>query len=102
MYEPSYPYLIRAKDDSKISVDKPRFRIGKEKQYCDYFVSDNTHVSRSHADIFVREQRYFVIDLNSTNGTYVDDRAIPVKQEVEIFSGTRLRFANEEFTFYTE
>lgn len=96
---PLYPYLIREKSQEKISVDKPSFRIGKEKKYCDYFVSDNNAVSRSHADIITREQRYYIIDLNSTNKTYVDGRAIPIQKEVEIFAGTKLRLANEDFVF---
>lgn len=81
-------------------MDKPSFRIGKEKRYCDYFVSDNSAVSRSHADIVTKNKRYYITDLNSTNKTYVDGRAIPVEKEVEIFSGTKLRLANEDFVFY--
>lgn len=96
---PNYPYLIREKTGEKISVDKPSFRIGKEKKYSDYFVSDNNAVSRSHADIITRQKRYFIIDLNSTNKTYVDGRAIPIEKEVEIFSGAKLRLANEDFVF---
>lgn len=99
---PSYPYLIREKNDEKILVNKPAFRIGKEKQYCDYFVFDNNSISRSHADIITQNSRYYIVDLNSTNKTYVEDKAIPAKQKVEIFSGTRLRLANEQFTFNIE
>lgn len=98
----NYPYLIREKTGEKISVDKPSFRIGKEKKYSDYFVSDNNAVSRSHADIITRQKRYFIIDLNSTNKTYLDGRAIPIEKEVEIFSDTKLRLANEDFVFYIE
>lgn len=100
--EPSYPYLIRERTGEKVYVDKPSFRIGKEKRYCDSFISDNNAVSRSHADIITRGHRYFIIDLHSTNKTYVDGRVIPVEKEVEIFSKTRLRLANEDFTFYVE
>ncbi|OCA87669.1 hypothetical protein A8F94_07385 [Bacillus sp. FJAT-27225] len=95
-----FPYMIREKNKETIIINKPSFRIGKEKSFCDYFISDNHAISRSHADIITRENRYFIIDHNSTNKTYVDGRAIPVKQEVEIFSGTKLRLANEEFIFY--
>ena len=83
-------------------IDKPSFRIGKEERYCDYFVRDNNAVSRSHADIITRGSRYFIIDRHSTNKTYVDGRVIPVEREVEIFSKTKLRLANEDFTFYVE
>lgn len=48
------PNLIRVKTNEKIIINKPVFRIGKEKSYVDYFVSDNTAVSRSHANIVTR------------------------------------------------
>lgn len=99
---PDYPYLIREKNSEKIPIDKPSFRIGKEKKYSDYFVSDNSAVSRSHASIITRQKRYFIVDLNSTNKTYVDGRVIPIEKEVEIFSGAKLRLANEDFVFYVE
>jgi len=102
LYRPQYPYLIREKNGEKISVDKPSFRIGKEKKFCDYFVADNNAVSRSHADIITREKRYYIVDLNSTNKTYVDNRVIPVEIEMEIFSGAKLKLANEEFVFYID
>ncbi len=102
LYNPNYPYLIREKNGEKIPVNKPSFRIGKEKKYCDYFVADNTAVSRSHADIITREKRHYIIDLNSTNKTYVDGRPIQVETEVEIFSGAKLKLADENFVFYID
>lgn len=99
---PNYPYLIRIKNGEKIVVDKPSFRIGKEKRYCDYFVSDNNAVSRSHADIVTHHKRYFIIDNNSTNRTYVDGKVIQIETEVEIFNGTKIRLANEEFEFFID
>ena len=102
LYGPTYPYLIRRKNEERIPVDKPVFRIGKEKQHCDYFVSDNNAVSRSHADIITRNGRYYIKDRNSTNKTYVDGKAIPIEREIEIFAGTQLRLANEDFIFYID
>ncbi len=100
--EPVYPYLIREKNQEKILVNKPSFRLGKEKAFCDYFIFDNNYVSRSHADIITRDGRYYIKDLNSTNKTYLDGRAIPIEKEIEIFSGAKIRLANEDFAFYIE
>lgn len=97
--EPAFPYLIREKTQETILVDRQSFRIGKEKN-CDYVVLNNNAVSRIHADIITRNHRYYIIDNHSTNKTYVENRAIPAKKEIEIFSGTKLRLANEEFVFY--
>ena len=99
---PSYPYLIREATQEKIMLDKPVFRIGCEKQYCDYFIYDNTYISRSHADIVTRGTRFFVVDKNSTNKTYVDGKVIPAETEVEVFPGTNIRLANENFTLHVE
>lgn len=95
-----FPSLFRVLTEENISINKPVFRLGKEKSYADYFISNNNAVSRSHADIIMRGQRVFVIDLNSKNKTYINNQPIPVQQETEIFNGDRLRLANEEFIFY--
>ena len=93
------PYIIRLKNREKIPLNKPVFRIGKERSYVDYFVGDNTAISRSHANIITREGKYFVVDTNSTNHTFLNDNIIQSNQEIEIFNGDRIRFANEEFEF---
>lgn len=97
-----YPYLFRHMTDEKIMIDKPVFRIGADRTLCDLFIVDNGFISRNHADIITKNGRYFVVDKNSTNKTYVDGTEIPGNIETEIFSGTQIRLANEEFTFDLE
>ncbi len=94
------PYLIRIKNSERIELDKPVFRIGKEKSYVDYFVSDNTAVSRSHVNIINRDNTYFVVDTNSTNHTYVNGTMIQSNVETKLEHGTKIRLANEEFEFF--
>lgn len=96
-----YAAIQRLSTKEDIPINKPVFRIGKEARYSDYCVSDNDKVSRSHADIITRNGRYFVNDLNSRNGTYINGQMIAVKQETEIFDGNILKLANEEFVFHT-
>lgn len=94
-----FPALYRILTEETISVNKPVFRLGKEKSYVDYFVTNNIAVSRSHADVITRGNKYFVRDLNSKNHTYINDQEIPVQMEVEICNGDRLKLGNEEFIF---
>lgn len=96
-----YATLLRVVNNECIDINKPVFRIGKERSYVDYFVSDNQAVSRSHADIITRGDRYFIYDQSSTNHTFVNEIMIPMRQEIEIYDGDRLRLANEEFVFHT-
>lgn len=94
-----YPTLFRLSTEETISINKPVFRLGKERSYVDYFVSNNNAVSRSHADIITRSNKYFVIDLNSKNHTYLNFQMLPVQVETEIQDGDRLKLGNEEFVF---
>lgn len=93
------PYLIRSKNNERIPVNKPVFRIGKEKSYVDYFISDNTAISRSHANIVSRDGKFFIVDTNSTNHTFIDGKMVPSNTEIEIVHGACLRLANEDFEF---
>lgn len=93
------PNLIRSKNNEKIPLNKPVFRIGKERSYVDYFIGDNTAISRSHANFITRDGVYFVVDTNSTNHTYVNGTMIQSNSEVEIHDGDTIRLANEDFTF---
>lgn len=93
------PYLLRSKNNEKIEINKPVFRIGKEKSYVDYFISDNTAVSRSHANIVVRNKKYFLVDTNSTNHTYINGKMIQSNVETEITHGDKVRLGNEDFEF---
>ena len=93
------PYLIRSKNNEKINLDKPVFRIGKEKSYVDYFIGDNTAISRSHANVITRDGEYFVVDTNSTNHTYINGAMIQSNVETKISHGDKVRLANEDFEF---
>lgn len=93
------PRLIRAKNNEKILINKPAYRIGKERSYVDYFIGDNTAISRSHANILIRDGQYFVVDTNSTNHTFVNGQMIQSNMEVQINHGDKIRLANEDFEF---
>lgn len=93
------PYLIRMKNNEKIPLNKPVFRIGKERSYVDYFIGDNTAISRSHANIINRNGAFFIVDTNSTNHTYVNGGMINSNEEIKLAHGTKIRLANEDFEF---
>ena len=55
-------------------------------------------VSRRHSRLELREQRLFVVDLASTNGTYVNDEAQPVRER-PLERGDRLRIGDTIFKY---
>ena len=93
------PYLIRSKNNQKIEINKARFSIGSEQSYVDYFIHDNMAISHSHADIVVTDDACYVIDMNSTNHTFVNGQMIPSGKEILLENGATLRLANENFEF---
>lgn len=65
---------IAGPDSGRIfEIDKPRLVIGRAN--ADIVVAD-IQCSRQHAAIEVMDEHVFVADLNSTNGTYVNDQRV--------------------------
>ena len=93
------PYLVRKKTGQKVTIEGPVFKIGKEHNYVDYFIADNSAISRSHANIVVKGNDYFIVDTNSKNHTYVNGQMIPSNVETPLTHGSMVKLANEEFEF---
>ncbi|MFR5875172.1 MAG: FHA domain-containing protein [Eubacterium sp.] len=97
-----FPYLIRKSNFDRVDINKPVFRIGKEKRYVDYFILNNNAVSRLHADIINHNGICFIKDNNSTNGTFVNGNRIQSNIETEIYDGDSITLANEGFVFHLD
>ena len=95
-----YPSVFRVSTNENIDINKPVFRLGKERSYCDYFVNNNSAVSRSHADIITRGNEYYIMDLNSTNKTFINGVKLVPNEEKELHDGDNVRLGNEEFVFH--
>lgn len=95
-----YASLYRVSTGESVPINKPVFRVGKEKSCVDYFVDNNDKISRNHADIITRGQKYYVMDLNSTNHTYINNQLLSAQFEIEIEDSNTLVLANEEFIFH--
>ena len=95
-----YPYLIRMFNYEHIDINKPVFRIGKEKSYVDYFVLNNNKVSRIHADIISENNQIYIKDDNSTNGTFVNGELVERNVKHKLSDRDIIRLANEEFEFH--
>ncbi|HMO13968.1 MAG TPA: SpoIIE family protein phosphatase [Pirellulaceae bacterium] len=60
-------------------------------------VLDEGAVSRQHAKIYEHGGHYLVEDLNSRNGTYLNNR--PVHQPTRLLDGDRIQICEQDFTF---
>ena len=92
-------YLRRKETGEEVCIDRPEWRIGKKEEINDYVIKENRAVSREHACIYWEREQYYVMDLGSVNGTYINDVEIEIDQKVELHNGDRIVFANERFQF---
>jgi hypothetical protein len=95
-----YPYLesVGAHLGERVMIDKDKFVIGRLGSMVDYIVQGST-VGKLHAEVTFSEGIYCIRDLNSKNGTYLNDVRIPSNKECEIKSNDRIRFSNSEYIF---
>lgn len=66
---------------------------------CD-FIFSSTKVSRVHCRIEYIGSHYYISDLGSTNGTYLNGR--PVEHKERLFAGDIIGIGNEDFVFSPE
>ena len=89
---------LRPEENTNILLYKDETRIGKEGRHADVCISQDV-ISRVHARIQKEEGEYYVTDLDSTNGTYVNGRRISGLDKVKLQQGDRVAFANVEYIF---
>lgn len=99
LIETQAPHLIRIKNQEKIDIHGNIFKIGKDKKYVDYCISDNPAISKSHADIIKKGNAYFLVDHHSLNATMLNGRKIPPKELMPLHIGDKIVLANEQFDF---
>ena len=70
-------YLIGSSPEADIHIDDP-----------------NRYVSRRHARLILRGGQLFIVDLGSTNGTFVNGRRIEPGEEVRVTPEDRIELAD--------
>lgn len=83
----------------EFSIIGESFLIGKKRDSIDGYIGRDT-ISRIHSRLVVRQGHLFIADANSTNGTFVNGKAIEPGKDVEIFPGDRILFADVEYECY--
>lgn len=90
-------HLTRKKTGQSISVNKSRFIIGKNQSIADYCIMDNQTVSRKHAVLYENDGNWYIDDMDSLNGTYVNGSRILPGQAVQLKDGDEIALSDEPF-----
>ncbi|TAH73874.1 MAG: FHA domain-containing protein [Anaerolineaceae bacterium] len=82
-----------------IQISDFPFLIGKQGSNVDYYLGKDV-VSRYHVKVTKEEERYFITDLNTTNGTTLNDKLLPCYQRHEIVNEDKMAIAGIKYTFH--
>ncbi len=80
------------KQRDSIILEEESYIVGKLDSRCD-IVIDHPSVSRVHAKLERQGKMYFLCDLNSTNGTFLNGKRLMVNERVVIHPGDEIAFA---------
>ena len=84
-----------------IHLDQDHLILGKSRSQADVVLPGDT-VSRKHARIERRMDGYYVTDLFSTNGTFLDGHRLESGQAAALKNGAQLTIASLPYRFVTE
>lgn len=92
-------YLVPEEEGKEvISLGKFPFFIGRFQKDTNSF-RESKNISRMHSKIEQIGSRFFITDLDSTNGTFVNEKRLEKDKKTELYEGDQVMFANIPFHF---
>lgn len=96
-----YPYFqsVGKSEPLKILITKKDFLIGRLKEQVDYVIENNA-VGKVHAQVTCHDGGVcYIKDLNSRNGTFINNQRIKSNTDYELKNGDKVTLANSDFIF---
>ena len=87
--------LTRKKTGEIFDITRDTTTVGKSK-YSDVQIKNTQTVSRNHVTLQKREDRLFVQDEKSLNGTFINNERMRAGSSCEVFDGDIVRLSDEE------
>ncbi len=98
LVEDEYPKLV-FEDNKIITINKDNFLIGRSKKLADYSLSEELSLGRVHAEIIREDSSYYIMDIHTKNGTFINNKRISSKKKIELKENDAIRFASKEAVF---
>lgn len=97
-YESKKFYLLDTMTAEKIYLNKLEINVGRSDK--NDIVIDENSVGRKHAVFLKKEDDYFIKDLKSLNGTFINNDKLKNKNEYLLKNEDLIKFANREYKFF--
>ncbi len=92
---------IKVDDETFTFPEEGKITIGRIGHNADVEIDDRT-VSRQHGVIEIVDNRYFIQDLNSSNGIYVNRKRVVSNKNIEVFKGDIIEIASHKLILESE
>lgn len=93
------PYLILVENRIRMDIRGTSFILGKDPSRANGIIYNHNAVSRQHCVILYEDGGYYIQDLSSKNGTYVNGQYVSVGSRVSLHDGDRIRLAECDLIF---
>ena len=93
------PYIVRVNTGERVMINKAVFKIGKAGRGVDYHVGGNGAISKVHIIIYQREDRCYLKDNKTTNGTYLNGQRLDDNGEMKLSNDAMISIGGEDFIF---
>lgn len=84
----------------KIMLSRKKTVFGRDNTVCDVAITGFDGVSRQHGAVYNKDEQYYLVDMGSRNGTFVDGHRLSEKEKVLLMDGQTVRFGNATYTFH--
>lgn len=90
-------FLVQVSTGDRFEFGSPSKRVGRSSKTAEYVIRSNINISRPHAEIWLRNNKPFIKDLGSANGTYVEGNKLESGVNTELKKGSKVMLADEAF-----
>ena len=80
----------------QLLINQPEFLLGKGDS-CDGILGFNGEISKQHCKIVYNKGEYFIIDLGSTNHTFLNQKELAPNKEYRVHPGDQIRLSTSTF-----
>lgn len=77
-------YKVKEKEETFSWNEDEVLIIGRDPQQSDLTITTDNYIGRTHALVYRKEKKYFLVDLDSKNGTYIDNLALKGQKEISL------------------
>lgn len=91
-------FLVQSSTSNKFELVCPVTVFGRSNDKSDYVIQ-NSAMSGMHATVLKENESYFILDNNSSNGTWLNDKRLKPNTKIKLNSNDKICFANENMIF---